>query len=160
MGKGFNTGGKVGPEEGYSARPPLLASSIASSFLDKPELAAAIAQRGLETNPGHPLLINNAAFAIILQGKPQKALFLLLTLWAADSNAIRKTERICLLATTGLACFRLGNEKQGRRYYEMATEAAKDPENEPSANGGGVVSGQGGGPPRPEGSIQKFREGL
>ena len=120
----------MGQEEGYSARPPLLASSIASSFLDQPELAAAIAQRGLETNPGHALLINNAAFAIILQGKPQKALFLLLTLWAADSNAIRKTERICLLATTGLACFQLGNEKQGRKTT-MAIEAANDPENQP-----------------------------
>jgi tetratricopeptide (TPR) repeat protein len=117
-------------EEGFSARPPLVASTTASSFLDKHELAGAIAQRGLETNPGHPLLINNAAFAQILQGKPQKALFMLAALWAADSNSFKKTERICLLATTGLACFRLGNQKQGRKYYEMAIEAANGPDNE------------------------------
>ena len=116
--------------EGFSARPPLVASTTASSFLDKHELAEAIAQRGLETNPGHPLLINNAAFAQILQGKPQKAWFTLAAFWAANSNAIRRTERICLLATTGLACFRLGNEKQGRKYYEMSIDAANGPENE------------------------------
>jgi hypothetical protein len=117
-------------EEGFSARPPLIASSTAASFLDKPELAEAIARRGLETNPGHPLLINNAAFAQILAGKARLAMFTLTAFWLAHSEGIRKNERICLLATTGLACFRLGNEQQGRKYYELAIEAANGPEDQ------------------------------
>jgi hypothetical protein len=85
----------------------------------------ALARRGLTTNPAHPALVNNIAFALILQGKSKEALD---TIRQANTESLRAPERIRLLATTGMAHFRLGNESEGRRFYEAAIEAAKGPE--------------------------------
>jgi tetratricopeptide (TPR) repeat protein len=116
---------KWAEEEGFSARPPGLASCVATSFLDRPELGEAIAKKGLATNPKHPGLINNKAFSQILRGKAAEGM---LTLAEIDIMAAAKRERICLLATTGLAYFRLGNAKEGRRLYQAAIELASEPE--------------------------------
>jgi tetratricopeptide (TPR) repeat protein len=110
-------------EEGFSARPPGLASCVATSFLDKPELGEAIAEKGLATNPRHPALTNNKAFSQIVGGKAADGM---LTLAEIDPTAVGKRERICLLATTGLAYFRLGNAKEGRRFYQTAIELATE----------------------------------
>ena len=71
--------------------------------------------------------MNNVAFALVLQGKPQEGLD---AIAGANTDALRTPEKICLLATTGMAHFRLGNEHEGRRFYEAAIEAAKGPQNE------------------------------
>jgi len=118
---------KWAQEEGFSARPLLLSSSTAASLLDEPKLAEEIARRGLVTNPGHPALINNVAFALVLQGKPQEGLA---AIEEANTKGMRTPETVCLLATTGMAYFRLGNQSEGRKYYEAAIETAKGPENE------------------------------
>ena len=107
--------------EAFSARPRLLASAVAASLLDEPELSEKIARSGLEANPGDAALINNIAFALIEQGKPEEALK---ELSLADKNRITPVEAICLIATTGLAYFRVGAAEDGRRYYEAAIEAA------------------------------------
>ena len=118
---------KWAQEEGFSARPLLLSSSTAASFLDEPKLAEEIARRGLVTNPGHPALVNNLAFSLILQGKPKEGL---VALEKANTRTLSTPEAVCLQATQGMACFRLGNEIEGRRHYGAAIETAKGPENE------------------------------
>lgn len=116
---------KWGLEEGFSPRPPGLASCVATSLLNKPELGEEIAHKGLEANPRHPGLVNNKAFAQILQGKAEEALK---TLALVDIASAPRRLRICLIATYGLAYFRLGNEQEGQRLYRVAIDNAKEPE--------------------------------
>ena len=107
--------------EGFSARPRVLASSIAVSLLGDLRLAEEIGRNGLTTNPGHPALINNVAFTIINAGRAAEAMKLLETV---NTNLITPTDAICLVATAGLAYFRLGNPTEGKRHYDLAIEAA------------------------------------
>lgn len=109
--------------EGFSARPRLLASSVAASLVGDLSLAEEIARNGLVTNPGHPGLINNLAFAMIHAGKVEEAIKLLDTI---DHRVIGPgdTTAVCLVATAGLAYYRSGNPIEGKRYYDSAIEAA------------------------------------
>jgi tetratricopeptide (TPR) repeat protein len=107
--------------EGFSARPRVLASSVAASLLGDLELAEEIGRNGLMTNPGHPALINNIAFAMINAGKATEAMKLLETV---NRHVITPTDAICLVATAGLAYYRLGNPTEGKRHYDLAIEAA------------------------------------
>lgn len=109
-------------DEAFSARPPLLASSLAASLLEKPDVAEEIVRQGLAANPGHAALVNNLAFALILQGKTNAAVA---ALDSADVGSARPSEVICLLATRGLAEFRLGNQDTGSRFYEKSIEMAQ-----------------------------------
>jgi len=88
-------------------------------------LGEATAERGLKTNPNHPVLTNNKAFGQILQGKLAEGIATLATL---DLERTNLREKICLLATTGLAHFRLGKAEEGRKFYRTAIILAKDPE--------------------------------
>jgi tetratricopeptide (TPR) repeat protein len=108
-------------EESFSSRPRQIASSVASSLLNKHELAVEIAQMGLATNPGHPGLLNNKAFALIQLGKPEEGMK---AIDMVDKHQLNPIDIICLVATAGLAYFRLGDPIQGRAYYEKAIEAA------------------------------------
>jgi hypothetical protein len=115
---------KWAKDEGFSARPFGIASSIASSLLDQTERAEQIAEEGLRINPKHPALLNNKAFAQALQNKVESAAK---TLMGIDLEAMDPRSKVCLLATTGLVSFRRGNSAEGRRFYERAIAASSDP---------------------------------
>lgn len=115
-------------DESFSARPRLLASAVATTFLNEPKRAEQIAKEGLVTNPGHPGLVNNIAFALIAQGKPVDALH---TIETMNSNLMTSNDAICLLATTGLAYFRTGAIELGRELYNEAISAAFRHRNDP-----------------------------
>jgi Tfp pilus assembly protein PilF len=108
-------------DESFSARPRLLASAIATTFLHENARSEQIAREGLSTNPGHPGLINNIAFALIDQGKPLDALQIIDKI---DQHLVTVNEAICLMATVGLAYFRLGESDRGRDFYDDAISAA------------------------------------
>lgn len=110
-------------DEPFSARPRLLSSSVAASLLDQPKLAESIAREGLITNPRHPALINNVAFAMIMAGKPADAL-LFLNSTHIDKN-ITTANAVCLSATYGLAKYRTGDTVQGSQFYEAAIKTAE-----------------------------------
>ena len=116
---------KWAEEESFSPRPHGLASSVASSLLDRPDQAEKIADKGLEANPTNPVLLNNKAFAQIIQGKVTEAIT---TLKKVDLHTANRFSHICILATTGLAAFRLGEHAEGRRYYQTAISMADAPE--------------------------------
>lgn len=108
-------------DESFSARPRLLASAISTTFLSDPLRSEKIARDGLGTNPGHPGLINNIAFALIAQGKPVEALQ---TVNNIDRALVTPNEAICLMATVGQAYFRLGEQEKGRQFYNEAMHVA------------------------------------
>ena len=110
-------------DESFSARPRLLASSIAASLLGEAKLGEQIARDGLTTHPGHPGLVNNVAFALVQQGEPRRALSLL---ESANTTGMTPIQAICLCATTGLVHFRLGMKSEGREFYERAIKTAQD----------------------------------
>ncbi|MBI5828637.1 MAG: hypothetical protein HZB20_03650 [Chloroflexi bacterium] len=118
---------KWAEDESFSSRPRLIASSTASSLLGNPKQGEEIARAGLETNPGHPGLLNNIAFALIEEGKPAEALR---AIEEINKKQMTPVDEICVLATSGMANFRLGNAEIGRRLYEAAihtTEKRKQP---------------------------------
>jgi tetratricopeptide (TPR) repeat protein len=108
-------------DESFSSRPYGLGSAIASSILRAPQQAIDFATKGLVTNPFHPGLINNIAFALVESGKPKEAQVVLskADLEKADTNA-----KACILATGGLILYRLGNPEEGRRLYETTINFA------------------------------------
>ncbi len=109
-------------DEAFSARPRVMASAIASSLLGEYELAAEIANAGLLSNPGHPGLINNVAFAYANCGKSKEAVQII---EHVELESLKPVDASCLLATLGLAQFRLGNVSDGERYYADSIEAAR-----------------------------------
>jgi tetratricopeptide (TPR) repeat protein len=115
-------------EESFSARPRLLASAVATTFLDDHTRSEKIAREGLITNPGHPGLINNIAFALNARGEPLKGLEIIDTI---NRDLLTPIEAICLMATVGQSYFRLGDYTQGERFYEDAIHAAFRHRNEP-----------------------------
>jgi tetratricopeptide (TPR) repeat protein len=107
--------------ESFSSRPYSIASSIATSLLGEHADAELIAKMGLMTNPAHPGLLNNIAFAQAEQGKPNEAAE---TLNRVDLKKANTIGRICLLATSGLISFKLGKPEDGRASYEAAISLA------------------------------------
>ena len=115
---------KWAKEEGFSARPFGIASSIASSLLDQPQLGEEIANDGLKVNPKSAVLLNNKAFAQALQNNLDGATKTLLEI---DLDMVEGHSKVCLLATTGLVFFRRGNAAEGRLMYEKAIRSTNDP---------------------------------
>lgn len=108
-------------DESFSVRPRMIASGTASSLLGEFKLGENVARAGLETNPGHPGLLNNIAFALINQGKPAEALKVI---EQVSKNQLTPIHSICLLATIGMAHYRLGNADEGLSHYRMAIDSA------------------------------------
>lgn len=102
-------------EEAFSSRPYSIASAIYSSLLAQPQEAEVVARRGLKTNPAHPGLLNNIAFALVEQGRPGDAV---VELNKADPSQADDRAKACIVATMGLIEFRLGNFTRGRELYE------------------------------------------
>jgi tetratricopeptide (TPR) repeat protein len=115
---------KWAKDEGFSARPFGIASSIASSLLDQPQRGEDIANDGLKVNPKNAVLLNNKAFAQALQNKLDSATKTLLEI---DLDSVEIHSKVCLLATTGLVYFRRGNAVEGRLLYEKAISSTNDP---------------------------------
>jgi len=107
--------------ESFSSRPYGLGSAIAVSLLRRPDDAIKIVDAGLKTNPRHPGLINNKAFALVEKGRPQDAMFEILR---ADLKQAQDESKVCLLATGGLIAFRLGDIEDGRELYQRAINFA------------------------------------
>jgi tetratricopeptide (TPR) repeat protein len=113
--------------EWFSARPRMVASSVAVYFLNNPELADEFLNEGLRISPGHPGLVNNLAFSLAWNNKTKEAENIIMTL---NTDFITPTEAICLAATTGLIFFRSGNPKEGKIFYEKAIASATKIEND------------------------------
>jgi tetratricopeptide (TPR) repeat protein len=73
------------------------------------------ARRGLQANPGMPLLLNNAAFALAQANKPADAAEYIDKV--QDLSHLGPEEQAMILATRGLIAFRSGAPSQGSELY-------------------------------------------
>ncbi len=78
-----------------------------------------IADQGLTSNPGNPVLLNNAAVALVEIGDLERALELL-----TDGRSVpaEDRDRAVLAATEGLLLFRSGLIEEGRERYNTIIE--------------------------------------
>ncbi len=108
-------------DEPYSFKPCATGSFVAAEILGRYGDAADLARSGLTANPGHPLLLNNLAYALILQGRLHEATHVLERFRLSSVPAV---DTIALRATTGLLAFRLGYTNLGRNLYRGAIQHA------------------------------------
>ena len=107
----------------FTSRPAGMASHVASVILDDFTAAKSFCQASRVASPDDPLVANNYAYALALDGQPREALEVLDKLKLSGGEEARA--RVCLTATRGLAYFRSGRINEGREKYETAIESAR-----------------------------------
>jgi hypothetical protein len=112
----------------FSKRPIMFGSNLASTILKDQEKSISFLKAGLLSHPNDPQLINNIAYALALDGKPNEAFEQLDKV--RNDNDIEETTYICLTATKGLSYFRSGFPDIGRKLYLEAIERTKQIKNQ------------------------------
>jgi Tfp pilus assembly protein PilF len=108
--------------EPFSARPAVMGSFIAAIALEDYERAERAGTAALPANPHDPALLNNLAFAMANQGKLSEASA---ALARVDMGAATTSDRVAILATSGLIEYRQGSPEAGRRFYRQAIDLAQ-----------------------------------
>lgn len=98
------------------------ASYVAAVGLENWEESRSIATIGLCANPLDATLSNNLAYACVEMGDLEAAVE---PLRIASANLTERSERVAILATSGLLEFRRGNHDEGRIRYGKAIELAR-----------------------------------
>jgi tetratricopeptide (TPR) repeat protein len=109
-------------DQPFDSEAAVHASYVAAVGLDDWDQSRMMAEIGLRANPSDATLANNLAYALIESGRIAEALA---PLKAAASTTAERSERIAVLATTGLLAFRQGDVEEGRRLYGRSIELAK-----------------------------------
>ncbi len=112
----------------FSKRPIMFGSNLASTVLKDQSKAISFLNAGLVSHPNDPQLINNLAYSLALDNRPNEA-FEQLNKIKNDSE-YNETTQICLTATKGLALFRSGLIDAGRNFYIDAIEQSKQMKNQ------------------------------
>jgi tetratricopeptide (TPR) repeat protein len=110
-------------DESFSIRPALFSSWVASSLLERYDVAEEILLHALCANPRNPQILNNLAFAMISSDRLDDAERYL---GEVDPERIKDREghAVTLTATTGLLLMRRGKTEEGRKLYKHAYELA------------------------------------
>jgi tetratricopeptide (TPR) repeat protein len=108
-------------DESFSSRPAIFASYVASSLLERYDIAEEILRGALSANPENPQIINNLAFALLSANKLEAARHCLRQVDIARTKQLYATT---LLATSGLLLFREGKPDEGRALYKESSELA------------------------------------
>jgi len=90
--------------------------SFAAWMAEDWTLSYKLADDGLIANPGNPVLLNNAAVALVELGDLERAVKLLTVGRSAPGD---RRDRAVLTATEGLLFFRSGLVEEGRRRYDQ-----------------------------------------
>lgn len=109
-------------DQPFDSSAATMASYALSVGLERYEEAANVAEFGLISQPGHPALVNNLAFASIEMGDLTRASGVLAS---ANPSAMELADRVAILATIGLMAFRLGDVEGGRRGYADSISLAR-----------------------------------
>ncbi len=107
----------------FSKRPIMFGSNLATILLKDHQLSIDFLNSGLISHPNDPQIINNLAYSFSLNNEPTKALSLLNKVNTSDLDY---TTEVCLIATRGLAQYKLGNIEEGRNLYMEAIQSTKD----------------------------------
>lgn len=112
----------------FSKRPIMFGSNLASTILKDQEKSISFLKAGLLSHPNDPQLINNIAYSLALDNKPQEALEQLMKV--RNLSEYDEVTQICLTATKGLSYFRSGLSDVGRKLYLTAIERTKQIKNQ------------------------------
>jgi Tfp pilus assembly protein PilF len=110
-------------DESFSTRPAIFISYVATSVLERFDVAETVLRSTLLANPGNPQILNNLAFALIEANKLEEARKIL---DAVDPATLKEKQHYVatLLATNGLLLMREGFVDKGRKLYREAYELA------------------------------------
>lgn len=111
----------------FSKRPIMFGSNLASTILKDQQKSISFLNAGLISHPYDPQLINNLAYALALDDKPNEAFEQLNKIKNEDDYD--DVTQICLSATRGLSYFRSGFADIGRQLYIDAIEQTKQIKN-------------------------------
>lgn len=110
-------------DSGYGRRAAVTASNIAANFLDNTQNSIAILDIALISNPKSPILLNNLAYHLLMNGDYKRAEH---ELSKVDYNLdIPQETRTCLEATNGLLCFKKGEYNEGEKCYMESINMAR-----------------------------------
>ena len=109
-------------DESYSSEPYVHGSYLTAVVTENFQSCKHYATRGLISNPLHPILLNNLAYAQIMLGNLQEAETNLNKL---NSLKIDNDSGVSVQATRGLLQFRKGNIQSGRQLYLKACNQAR-----------------------------------
>lgn len=112
----------------FSKRPIMFGSNLASTILKDQKKAISFLKAGLLSHPNDPQIINNIAYSLALDNKPQEALEQLMKV--RNENEYDEVTQICLTATKGLCYFRSGFSDVGRKLYLTAIERTNQIKNQ------------------------------
>ena len=107
----------------FSKRPIMFGSNLATIILKDHQLSIDFLNSGLISHPNDPQIINNLAYSYSLNNEPNKALSLLNKVNITDLDYATE---VCLIATRGLAQYKIGNIEEGRKLYLEAIQSTKD----------------------------------
>lgn len=107
----------------FSKRPILFGSNLSSTILKDQAKSISFLNAGLMSHPNDPQLINNLAYALSLDNRPEEAFKQLEKL--KNQSEIDEITKTCLLATRGLSYFRAGLPEIGRKLYLEAIARTK-----------------------------------
>jgi len=109
-------------DQPFDVRASVHGSYVSAVALERWDESIALSRVGLRSRPGHPLLCNNLAFALIGRGSLDEAEQVLGGVdWATATN----TDRTALIATQGLLAFRRGDPNRGLALYEESISRAR-----------------------------------
>lgn len=107
----------------FAKRPIMFGSHAAGFYLEDYETAIKFCKAGLISNPNDPQLINNIAYSYALNNDPTNAFHYLDKI---DINSVKEDHnKICLMATKGLAYYKMKLPEKGRELYLLALLEAK-----------------------------------
>lgn len=107
----------------FAKRPIIFGSHAAGFYLEDYDTAVKFCKAGLISNPNDPQLINNIAYSYALNNDPINAFHYLDKI---DFNLVKEDHtKICLMATRGLAYYRMKLPEKGREDYLSALLEAK-----------------------------------
>lgn len=109
-------------DQPFDSEAAVLGSYVALTGLENWESGKAFCEMGLLAQPGHPMLTNNLAYALIELGDYGAARA---ELQRAAARPRDMLSDIALEATRGLLAFRTGDSEEGRLRYGSAIDLAK-----------------------------------
>jgi len=107
----------------FSKRPIMFGSNLSTIILKNHQLSIDFLNNGLISHPNDPQIINNLAYSYSLNNEPEKALSLINKV---NHSELDYTTEVCLIATRGLANYKIGNIEEGRKLYLEAIQSTKD----------------------------------
>ena len=98
----------------FCSRASLSGSYIATVCLDKFSIGIEISKKALIASPGNPVLINNLAFALCLEGQISEVSEAMKNI---DMTKATLLEQNVITATKGLFCYKIGEAEKGFQLY-------------------------------------------